>query len=81
MNQKTQILSRLRRSAQPLVTLLAWIHLYLLALLAAWVFIVMVATGWSPTVITTGSMTPTLRPGDVLMIDEHPDGYLLGNAR
>ncbi len=78
MNANATLLSRLRASAQPLVTLLAWIHLYLLSLLAAWVFIVMVATGWSPTVVTSGSMAPAMRPGDVLMIDDHPDGQLLG---
>lgn len=67
-----------RRSVQPIVALLAWIQLYLLGLLGVWVIIVMTATGWQPIVVTTGSMTPTLRPGDVLMISEHPDDTLLG---
>ena len=71
-------LSDLRSSARPLVGLLAWIHVYLLALLGVWIVIVMVTTGWNPIVVTMGSMTPTLRPGDVLMVDEHPGEELVG---
>lgn len=67
-----------RSSIRPIATLFAWIHLYVLGLLAVWIFIVMAATGWEPVVVTTGSMTPTLRPGDVLMTSEHPDDALLG---
>lgn len=71
-------LAGVRASVRPIVTLFAWIHLYILALLAVWIFIVMLATGWQPIVVTTGSMMPTLRPGDVLMTSEHPADELLG---
>lgn len=67
-----------RSSVRPIVTLFAWIHLYVLGLLGVWILIVLVATGWQPVVVTTGSMTPTLRPGDVLMTSQHPDEDLLG---
>ena len=68
----------LRKSLKPIITLVAWIYLYLLMLLGAWVVIVSVATGWHPVVVTTGSMAPAVRPGDVLMVDEHPAEELLG---
>lgn len=68
----------IRAGIRPLFTLFAWIYIYVLGLLAVWIFIVMVATGWEPVVVTTGSMVPTLRPGDVLMTSEHPEGDLLG---
>ncbi|MGI9607704.1 MAG: signal peptidase I [Acidimicrobiales bacterium] len=68
----------IRASLKPIASLLAWIHVYLLALLGAWIVIVMLTTGWAPIIVTTGSMTPTLRPGDVVMVDDHPDDGLLG---
>ncbi len=77
-NIRTITRQDVRSSIRPISTLLAWIYLYVLGLLAVWIFIVMVATGWEPVVVTTGSMTPTLRPGDVLMTSEHPDDGLLG---
>ena len=40
--------------------------------------IVVLMTGWDPVVITSGSMSPTLRPGDVLVVDEHPADQLVG---
>ncbi len=68
----------LRASLKPIIGLLAWIHVYLLMLLGAWIAIVMVTTGWNPVVVTSGSMAPTIRPGDVLMVDAHPVDELLG---
>ncbi len=73
--------SRLRQgttAAGNVISLVAWIHLYIVAMLAAWVGIVALTTGWDPVVITSGSMSPTLRPGDVLVVDAHPAGELLG---
>lgn len=64
---------RLARALAPVVGLLAWLYLYLLVLLGAWLAIGMLATGWQPLVITSGSMQPTLRPGDVVLIAE-PSG-------
>lgn len=50
----------------------AWIYLTLMLLLGGWLVVVMVSTGWQPIVITGGSMQPTLRVGDVLLVEEHP---------
>lgn len=61
-----------RGSLNQVVSLLAWVHLYLVSMLGGWVVIVLLATGWQPVVLTSASMTPALRPGDVLMLDEHP---------
>lgn len=58
---------------QPVAALVSWVYLYLVALLGLWVLLVMLVAGWSPVVITSGSMSPTLRPGDVIMVDDHPD--------
>lgn len=58
------------------MTMLAWIHVYLVAFLGGWVLVVTLVTGWEPIVVTSGSMQPTLRPGDVLMIDDHPADFV-----
>ena len=61
---------------RPIVSLIAWVYIYLVALLGVWIVIVMATAGWNPTVITSGSMSPSLRPGDVIMVEEHPDDLL-----
>jgi signal peptidase I len=63
-------------SVTPTVNLLAWVYIYLVGLLIIWVAIVAVSTGWRPVVITSGSMAPTLRPGDVIMVEDHPEELL-----
>ncbi len=67
----------LQSALRPAVGLVAWVHIYLLGLLGVWIAVVMVTTGWQPVVVTSGSMSPTLRPGDVLMVENHP-GELVG---
>jgi signal peptidase I len=42
--------------------------------LAAWVLIPSVVLGWTPVAITSGSMTPLIRPGDVVVLD--PDAEI-----
>ena len=77
----TAAADRMRRgtaAAGNVISLVAWIHLYIVAMLAAWVGIVALTTGWDPVVITSGSMSPTLKPGDVLVVDAHPADELLG---
>ncbi len=64
-------------AVQPVASLMAWIYVYLVSLLGLWIVLVMVATGWRPIVVTSGSMAPTLRPGDVLLVDD-PSGELVG---
>ncbi len=61
------------RSVGPAISLVAWIYLYLVGLLGAWVLLVSITTGWNPVVITSGSMAPVLRVGDVVLIQDHPD--------
>ncbi|MDH3708162.1 MAG: signal peptidase I, partial [Acidimicrobiia bacterium] len=56
----------------PAVSMLAWVYLYLAALLGGWVLLTILVTPWQPVVVTSGSMQPTLRPGDVLLTSEHP---------
>lgn len=52
----------------------AWMYLYLSAALAIWLLIIAIATPWQPTVITSGSMAPTVRAGDVVFVaDATPD--------
>lgn len=68
------VADRFVASARQVVKLVAWVHLYLIAMLGGWILMVMLSTGWQPVVLTTGSMAPTLRPGDVLMLDTEPGG-------
>ncbi len=57
-------------SLADLAGLVAWVYLYLVALLIGLVVLVMVSTGWRPVVVTGASMTPALRLGDVLLVEE-----------
>ncbi len=66
----------LSRAVGPAVALVAWIFVYLVGLLGLWVTLVASATGWHPVVITSGSMAPVLRIGDVILIEDHPDDLL-----
>lgn len=61
------------RSAQQFVVLVGWSVVYFTVVMVAMTGAIRLATGWDTVVVTSGSMSPTLRPGDVLFIDEHPD--------
>ena len=52
---------------------MAWVHLYLLGTLGLWVLTATAVTGWTPVVLTTGSMSPMLRPGDVVLLEQSDD--------
>ncbi len=69
---RTQIRS-LPKALGPAIALIAGIYIYLVGLLAVWVILVAGAAGWSPVVITSGSMSPNLRVGDIIMTESHPD--------
>ncbi len=68
------------RAVVPTAVLIAWLYVYLVVLMALWVVLGMVLAGWSPVVVTSGSMRPTLQAGDVLLIDEHPAELLAQRA-
>lgn len=59
--------------ALPLAQLVLWLYLYLVLVLSAWVGLGWGVGGWSPVVVTSGSMAPTIHPGDVLLIERQPD--------
>lgn len=59
---------RLGRLLGPTLSLLTWIYLYLVVVLAVWVWAVSAVSGWSPVTVTTGSMEPAIRRGDVLLV-------------
>ncbi len=66
----------LDRYGQPVRTAaLAW--LFVLGCLALW-SLGPVAVGWRPSVVVTGSMLPTIRPGDVVVVDPHPGALRRG---
>ncbi|MGI9601057.1 MAG: signal peptidase I [Acidimicrobiales bacterium] len=52
----------------PTFSLLTWIYLYLLIVLAMWVLLTTAMTGWDPVTVTSGSMEPAIRQGDVLLV-------------
>ncbi len=59
------------------VGLLSWTVVHLTLLLVAIAVVVAVTSGWSPVVVTGGSMAPSVRVGDVLFVEE-PTDELIG---
>jgi len=53
----------------PAAQLVLWLYLYLVLVLCAWVGIGAGVGGWTPVVVTSGSMSPTVHPGDVLLVE------------
>lgn len=66
-----------RTAGVTLAELLSSFYLWVLLWLVAWVAIPALALGWQPVLITSGSMGPTISPGDLVLISPHPeDGFL-----
>ena len=67
-------MNQLERGARsgliPAAQLFLWLFLFLSLLLGGWVLLGWGIGGWSPVVVTSGSMEPTLSVGDVLLIDQ-----------
>lgn len=59
----------LRNWAEPTVLFSGWLVGTLVVSLLLWVVIPMLALGWKPMVVMSGSMSPLIRTGDVVMID------------
>lgn len=51
----------------PLASLVCWFYLSIIACLVVWVLIVRVLVGWTPLVVSTGSMRPSINEGDVVL--------------
>lgn len=60
--------------AAPLASLVCWFYLSIVACLVVWVLIVRLLVGWSPLVITTGSMQPSINQGDIVLSAAPEDG-------
>lgn len=60
--------------AAPLASLICWFYLSIVACLVIWVIVVRLLVGWSPMVVTTGSMQPAINPGDIVMSGAPDDG-------
>ena len=67
---------RAGRGAVQAGVLACWAAVYFTIVLAGMAGLIKVATGWEPIVVTGASMAPTVRPGDILFVDEHPEGVV-----
>lgn len=60
--------------AAPVASLICWFYLSIVACLVVWVIIVRLLVGWTPLVITTGSMQPSINQGDIVLSASPEDG-------
>lgn len=58
-----------RRAIGATLHVAAWFYLSVIAFLLGWVVFVWALMGWSPTVVSTGSMQPSINAGDVVMTE------------
>ena len=58
---------RARRAIGVALHVAAWFYLSVIAFLLGWVVLVWALMGWSPTVVSTGSIQPSINAGDVVM--------------
>lgn len=66
-----------RETGITLAELLASFYLWLVLWLVAWAAIPALAFAWQPVLITSGSMGPTISPGDIILIADPPSDELL----
>lgn len=66
-----------RDAGVTLAELLASFYLWLLLWLVAWAAIPALLLGWQPVLITSGSMGPTISPGDVVLLADPPADEVL----
>jgi signal peptidase I len=60
-------IGRVRRALGGVIHVASWFYLSVLAFLLGWIVVVWALMGWSPAVVSTGSMQPAISPGDVVM--------------
>ena len=70
--------ARARRWSLTTVGLAADVHLFLVLALVAWLLLPTVALGWSSVLVASGSMSPAIRAGDIVLIDRPPPDQPLG---
>jgi signal peptidase I len=58
---------QVRRAFGAAVEVASWFYLSVIAFLLGWVALVSVLMGWSPNMVSTGSMQPSISAGDVVM--------------
>jgi signal peptidase I len=66
-----------RRWSPTIFGFVADTYLWIVVCLVLWVALPAMFLGWTPTVITSGSMSPLIQPGDIVLIDTElePEGY------
>ena len=62
------------RRVGPVAGLVCWFYLSIVACLVVWVLVVRVLVGWTPLVVTTGSMRPSINEGDIVLSAPPEDG-------
>lgn len=77
---RERVAATARQLVAPAAALLVWIYIYLIALLGGWVLLSIAVAGWEPLVITSGSMDPTIRAGDVLLVSDHSDSAIVQSS-
>ncbi len=60
--------------AAPAASLICWFYLSIVACLVVWVLVVRLLVGWTPLVVTTGSMQPSINQGDIVLSAAPEDG-------
>lgn len=65
-----------RSALLPSARLALWLVFYLSLFLGAWITLGVGFGGWSPVVVTSGSMEPAVSIGDVLLIDTSPENTI-----
>ncbi len=65
--------ARARRWSLTTVGLAADVHLFLVLALVLWLLLPTVAFGWSSVLVSSGSMSPAIRAGDIVLLDRPPE--------
>lgn len=60
----------------PVLSLMSWLCLFVAVALATWVALASTLLGWEPVVVSSGSMAPAFRTGDVVLLAEPDEGSL-----